>query len=217
MRNLILITASLLCSLCCICVSETVEVQPGETATLLCSNLSTVPSQIQWFTFVNGSQPRCISHMFESHEPARFCSGFLKGKFEMTSDMSTIFLHIKQVDLSDSGLYFCGSHVSGNPVIYNATFLEVQEAWVGMMKLTSPVLVGLVVGLVMIIICLAVQKRKLQKARTEEQNPRHDENPGSDDLNHGAVTFHPRAERNHRPAPEREVESYAIYSAIRYI
>lgn len=64
--------------------------------------------------------------MFEPHEPASFCAGFQNGKFEMSTNLSTVFLKIKQVDLLDSGLYFCGFKMDRSPVIVEATYLVVQ-------------------------------------------------------------------------------------------
>ncbi|XP_029138481.1 T-cell surface glycoprotein CD8 beta chain-like [Labrus bergylta] len=166
MRNCILITASLLCSLIWISVSglksQTVEVQSGDEATLQCSNFSSAPTLTYWFR-LNRSEPHCISHMFRSFEPATFCSGFKDGKFNMTSNISTVFLNINQVDLSDSGLYFCGYYVSRYPLIVDATFLEVQEVNYEMTKLVAVVLVGLVVVMVMIVICLSVKIKWLHK------------------------------------------------------
>lgn len=106
--------------------SQTVEVQSGEEATLLCSNFSSSHTQIFWFRIVNRTQPLCVSSMFKPAEPASFCSGFQSGKLEMSSNLSTVFLKIKQVDLSDSGLYFCGYIVLRDPVIVSATYLDVR-------------------------------------------------------------------------------------------
>lgn len=64
--------------------------------------------------------------MFKPHEPASFCTGFQNGKFEMSTNLSTVFLKIKQVDLLDSGLYFCGFKIDRSPVIVEATDLVVQ-------------------------------------------------------------------------------------------
>lgn len=56
-----------------------------------------------------------------------FCDGFQNGQFNMTANITTVFLEVKQVDLSDSGLYFCGVKAEGNrPVIVSATHLKVQ-------------------------------------------------------------------------------------------
>ncbi|KAK2900177.1 hypothetical protein Q8A73_013306 [Channa argus] len=66
--------------------SHYVEVQSEADVTLLCSNYSSSPSQIIWFKLVNKTQPQCISSMYSSAEPAKFCSGAEKGKFELTSN-----------------------------------------------------------------------------------------------------------------------------------
>lgn len=105
---------------------HTVEVQPGEGVTLLCSNFSSFPSYTFWFKLANRPNISCISHMWSSTDNALFCDGFQNGKFNMTSDSSTLFLKIKQVDFSDSGLYFCGFYSNGNSVIFSATYLMVQ-------------------------------------------------------------------------------------------
>uniref|UniRef100_A0A3Q0RC18 Ig-like domain-containing protein n=1 Tax=Amphilophus citrinellus TaxID=61819 RepID=A0A3Q0RC18_AMPCI len=122
------ITALLLCSLSWISLSETqtVKIQPGEDVTLLCSNFSSSPTQTVWFRLVNQTQPRCISSIYKPDEPASFCNGVERKKFEVTSNILTIFLKIKHVDLSDSGLYFCGFYVTRNPVIVSSTYLKVK-------------------------------------------------------------------------------------------
>ncbi|XP_049923949.1 uncharacterized protein LOC126404623 [Epinephelus moara] len=218
MRNFTVVTLLLLCSLCWICISlsesQTVEVQSGEEVTLLCSNFSSSPTQIFWFRVVRRSQPHCVSHMFKPREPASLCDGFQNGSFEMSANISTVFLKIKQVNSSDSGLYFCGYYISKKPVIVDATYLEVQE-FDGTTKLTSVILGGLIIFLIMVIIWLAVKIRKLHKAHVEEQNPQQTETQSSDDLNYAAVTFRPKSKRNHQPAPDREVKPNAIYSATR--
>uniref|UniRef100_A0A4W6CW94 Immunoglobulin V-set domain-containing protein n=1 Tax=Lates calcarifer TaxID=8187 RepID=A0A4W6CW94_LATCA len=110
--NFTLITA-LLCWIS-VSVSEfhTVEVQPGEEVTLLLSNKPNATS---------------ICYMSNSDGNASYSDGFQNGKFNMTSNSTTLFLNIKPVDLSDSGLYFCGFPSNGNPVISIATHLKVQE------------------------------------------------------------------------------------------
>ncbi|XP_051285136.1 uncharacterized protein LOC127379514 [Dicentrarchus labrax] len=220
MRNFTLITVLLLCCLSWISVSgsefHTVEVQPGEDVTMLCSNFSSVPTQTTWYKLVKSSQPHCVSSMFSSTDSASHCDGFKSGKFEMSSNNSSVFLKIKQVDLSDSGLYFCGFYITKNLVIVDATFLEVQEVLDGIMKPMSVILGGLTVFLVLVVICLTVKIKKLQKAHIGEQNPQQTESPVSAELNYAAVTFLPKPQRNHRPDSEVTVETNAIYSAPRF-
>lgn len=106
--------------------SQTFEVQSGEEVTLLCSNYSSSPTEIFWFRLTKRSEPHCICSMSQPHEPASFCTGIQSGKFEMSTNISTVFLKIKQVDLLDSGLYFCGTYLSNYAVIVHATNVEVQ-------------------------------------------------------------------------------------------
>ncbi|KAM3590984.1 uncharacterized protein V6R79_020067 [Siganus canaliculatus] len=212
MRNFIL-TSVFLCSLSWISLSglesHTVEAQPGHNATMLCPNFTSSASQIIWF-MVNGSQVRCVGHMFTASEPAKFCEEFQKGKFEMKSNGSTLSLTIKHVDLSDSRLYFCGYYICTDPLLVSATFLQVQETFVGIMQM---ILSCLIVFLALVIICLIVKIKMLQKGHTGEENQRQTEDQGSDYLNYAAVSFRPRTRKN-RPT-SGQVEPDAIYSATR--
>ncbi|KAM7366046.1 hypothetical protein PAMP_015515 [Pampus punctatissimus] len=152
---------------CCSCISVsaseffTVDVQPGEQVTLLCSNFSSSPTQMFWFRGIKTSKPQCISSMFQPLDPASSCEGFRNGKFEMRSNICTLFLNIKKVDLTDSGLYFCGYYLKKYPIIVSATYLDVQEVFDGRMKLMTVILVSLTVFLIVVIIGLVVKIRKL--------------------------------------------------------
>uniref|UniRef100_A0A3Q3IHU1 Ig-like domain-containing protein n=1 Tax=Monopterus albus TaxID=43700 RepID=A0A3Q3IHU1_MONAL len=204
MRNFPLTIVLLLCGLSGISVSvsefHTVEVQSGEEVTLLCSNFSSSLTQIMWFKVAKRVKPQCICHLFKSTEPAKFCDGFQNGKYEATSNVSNLFLKMKLVELSDSGLYFCGYYITRTPVIVEATYLEVQE-FDGLTKWISVILGGLTVVLTTVIIGLLVKNKKLQK--------------GTFTKVYYALTsilFLVTLIRNLRPASEREVET-VIYSA----
>lgn len=105
---------------------HTVEVQPGREVTLECSNLSTLPVHISWFRMTNRPNASRISSMSSSESNVSFHNGFQNSKFNMTSNTSVLFLEIKQVDSSDSGLYVCGEGNSAKLVVYSATSLNVQ-------------------------------------------------------------------------------------------
>uniref|UniRef100_A0A3B4XU97 Ig-like domain-containing protein n=1 Tax=Seriola lalandi dorsalis TaxID=1841481 RepID=A0A3B4XU97_SERLL len=184
----------LLCSLSrfSLSVSEfyTVEVQPGEEVTLLCTNYTTSPTQMIWFRVVKRLKPHCVVSIFKPSESASYCGGFQNDRFDVTSNISTVFLKIKQVDLSDSGLYFCGYSINKNPVIVGATYLEVQ-VFDGIAKTTSVIMGALTIFLAMVIIGLVVKIiQNLQK---------------------GIFRAFPTI-RNRRPASETEVETHVIHS-----
>uniref|UniRef100_A0A3B4ZJD9 Ig-like domain-containing protein n=1 Tax=Stegastes partitus TaxID=144197 RepID=A0A3B4ZJD9_9TELE len=85
-----------------------VEVQPAQEVTLTCNNYSSLATNIFWFRMTNGSNMSCISYMLNSDSKDLLCDGFQNGSFIMTSNLTNLFLKIKSVDVSDSGLYFCG-------------------------------------------------------------------------------------------------------------
>ncbi|XP_040887443.1 uncharacterized protein LOC121177259 isoform X2 [Toxotes jaculatrix] len=218
MRSFTLITALFLCCSNWICVSvsetQTVEVQPGQEVSLLCSNISRTIAYTFWSRLHKMNNVSCISSMYESDDKPSYCDGFENG-FEMSSNITTVFLKIKRVDLSDSGLYFCGFYMNGHIVIGSATHLKVQEMPDGTTNLMSVILGGLTVLLTIVIIILAVKIRKLQKAVNEEPQTERNKDLGSDDLNYAALSFQAKAKRNRRPASERELEPNVLYAASR--
>uniref|UniRef100_A0A3B4GPP9 Ig-like domain-containing protein n=1 Tax=Pundamilia nyererei TaxID=303518 RepID=A0A3B4GPP9_9CICH len=105
---------------------HSVEVQPDEEVTLQCSNLSSYPVHLFWFRSTNRPNASRISSMVSPESNVTFYEGFQNGKFNMASNTSVLFLEIKQVDLSDSGLYVCGLPSSEKSIVYGATNLKVQ-------------------------------------------------------------------------------------------
>ncbi|XP_040886630.1 uncharacterized protein LOC121176666 [Toxotes jaculatrix] len=215
--NLTSVTA-LLCAFSWISVSvsqfHTVEVQSGEEVTLMCTNFTVLITHISWLRLGNEPNASCISSMSGSESNVSYYDGFQNGKFSMSSNTTTLFLKIKPVDLSDSGLYFCGFYLNGTSVIFTATYLKVRESE-EQTDLTSLILAGLIIVLILIIIVLVFIIRKLHTAHKEGQNPQHSENPGSNDLNYAALNFPPKAKRNQRPVSERKMEPNVVYAATR--
>ncbi|XP_039677584.1 uncharacterized protein LOC120572367 [Perca fluviatilis] len=235
MRNFTLITALLLCSLSWISVSasesHTVEVQSGGDVTLMCSNISSVPTLTEWFRVINRTKPSCVSSMYPYDSNASFCGGF-QNRFEMSSNISNVYLKIKRVDLSDSGLYFCGLYLKKHTVIVGATYLKVQgnsesdfgvdlntekesDGMTNVMSVILGALTFLTVFLTIVIIVLTVKIRKLQTAVNEEQQPERNKDLGSDELNYAALNFQAKPKRSRRPASERELETHVVYAATR--
>uniref|UniRef100_A0A8C7Y5D9 Ig-like domain-containing protein n=1 Tax=Oryzias sinensis TaxID=183150 RepID=A0A8C7Y5D9_9TELE len=110
----------------CFCETKTVEVQSGETVTLLCSDFDKNRQQTDWFRVVNSSKVSCISSMFGVAGDPSFCDGFDGGKFNMSSNSSSVSLKISGVDESDSGLYFCGFYRNRHTVIGDVTQLIIK-------------------------------------------------------------------------------------------
>ncbi|XP_069014909.1 T-cell surface glycoprotein CD8 beta chain-like [Embiotoca jacksoni] len=233
MRSFILMASLFLSSLSWISVSvsetQTVEVQPGEQVTLMCPNGSSTTTQTDWFRVVNRTKVSCISSMYDFNGPASYCDGFQNGKFEMSSNVTTVFLKIKRVDLSDYGLYFCGFYVKSHTVIANATELripdndeynyeldsETEEKPKGLTDRLSMILGGLTVSLTLVVTVLAVKIRKLQTADIEEPQPETGKNMSPDELNHSTLSFQAKPKRNRRRASERELETHVVYAATR--
>ncbi|XP_028285549.1 uncharacterized protein LOC114451173 [Parambassis ranga] len=226
----ILITTLFLSSLGLISVSgsesQSVEVLHGENVTLWCRNISKGPTQTEWFRMINRTKGSCISSMYGYQDTAAFCDGLHLGKYEMSSNNSTVFLSINRVDLSDSGLYFCGFYMTAHTVIAKVIELNIQgtsgsncetkennqEKPDGNTNLMTVTLGGLTVFFMMAVIGLAVKLQKLKKAINEQQ-PEQSKNLRSDDLNYAALSFQAKAKRSHRP--KRELEPNVVYAATR--
>uniref|UniRef100_A0A3B3DSQ6 Ig-like domain-containing protein n=1 Tax=Oryzias melastigma TaxID=30732 RepID=A0A3B3DSQ6_ORYME len=151
-----------LCSFSLISVSLSefviVEVQHGGEVSLLCSNLSTFITNVFWFKMDQRSNATKITSMMTAESNATVKEGFKNGRFQMSSNITHVSLNISEVNFSDSGLYFCGLYTNSVAVIFDATFLQVEEAM-------SPVvgsLGSIIFVLVMVIIFLIVKIRSFQ-------------------------------------------------------
>uniref|UniRef100_A0A4W5JN62 Ig-like domain-containing protein n=1 Tax=Hucho hucho TaxID=62062 RepID=A0A4W5JN62_9TELE len=101
------------------------EVHSGENVTLQCINVLKKHGQVGWFKQVNSTEPLCITSMWSSLPAVHHQNGFQVKHMKMFMTNGTIFLKITEVDVADSGLYFCG--MSDKYFIFtNATVLKVQ-------------------------------------------------------------------------------------------
>uniref|UniRef100_A0A4W6BID5 T-cell surface glycoprotein CD8 alpha chain n=1 Tax=Lates calcarifer TaxID=8187 RepID=A0A4W6BID5_LATCA len=105
--------------------SQTVKVQSGQEVTLLCPKIFKDETVTFWFRLVNRTEVSCISVMLTSNSPVHFCDGYQTGNFEMSSNISTLFLNINQVNVSDSGQYFCAFYTRGR-LIFRVIYLNVD-------------------------------------------------------------------------------------------
>ncbi|CAI5672363.1 unnamed protein product [Oreochromis niloticus] len=198
---------------------QTSEVQAGENVTLQCTKISKSFVMTFWFRLVSRTTVSSIAVMLKSTS-VNYNAEFQNGKCEMTQNTSDVFLKIKQVDVSESGLYFCGFLSEGR---LNLTVMQLKVEGTDepqddmdcisqqaheVAKLTSVTLGVLSVFLLMVISGLVVQNMKLQTANKEEQNLDQSTNHGSDEVNYAAVTVRPKPKR-------REIETNVIYASTR--
>uniref|UniRef100_A0A3B4G5Q6 Uncharacterized LOC102195101 n=1 Tax=Pundamilia nyererei TaxID=303518 RepID=A0A3B4G5Q6_9CICH len=228
MRSFVLITALIFCSLRWIFISgsevHTVTVQPGEDVTLQCSNISISPTHTEWFRVINTTKTSCISSMFGSHGQASFCDGFQNGKFNMSSNVTSVFLKMTEVGLSDVGLYFCGFYVDVHIIISNAVDLKCFSVifFAESDRMIHPINVipGGLTGLLIILVIILVLKIKTPQTGKILLNSTVTkyfdfQNKSSDDLNYAAMSFQTKLKRSRRPATHRELESHVVYAATR--
>lgn len=92
---------------------KTVDSQPGKEAMLTCSRICHPSCLTFWFKWDSGTNAVCISVMTADEVKPGYCEGYKSGKFVMGVNNTSIFLNIIQVDVSDSGSYFCGFYTEG--------------------------------------------------------------------------------------------------------
>lgn len=105
---------------------QTVTVRPDEEVTLRCANLSRIAGHIFWFKLADGPDASRISSMSTSEAVPSLHGEFQRDKFTMRSNVTNIFLDIRQVEVNDSGLYFCGFYAEDFPGVFAATYLHVE-------------------------------------------------------------------------------------------
>uniref|UniRef100_A0A3Q1AU46 Immunoglobulin V-set domain-containing protein n=1 Tax=Amphiprion ocellaris TaxID=80972 RepID=A0A3Q1AU46_AMPOC len=168
------------------------------SVTLMCSNISTGPTQTERFRVVDRTEPSCISSTYYADDTPSFCNGFQNGKFEMTSNVTTVFLKIKQVNLSDTGMYFC--KITVTPNLFQSPDGD-ANLWI------------LIYGSVFFVLAVIGLVLKIGQLYTGTVNVQY--NLRSNDLNSAVLRTLPKAMRNRRPALEREVETCVIHTASR--
>uniref|UniRef100_A0A3B3DTY5 Ig-like domain-containing protein n=1 Tax=Oryzias melastigma TaxID=30732 RepID=A0A3B3DTY5_ORYME len=192
--------------LICVSLSEFafVEVQHGGEVSLLCSNLSRFITNVFWFKMDQRSNATKITSMLTAESNATVQEEFRNGRFQMSSNSTHVSLNISEVNFSDSGLYFCGSYKSSLAVIFDATFLQVEE--VSRLPDLQTIILGSIIGfLVMVIVMLFMKIKSRRKAPAERQLKK--------DLECDTVVSFRR--NRIRAAAESEYKSYVVYAATK--
>uniref|UniRef100_A0A8C1TUG5 Immunoglobulin V-set domain-containing protein n=1 Tax=Cyprinus carpio TaxID=7962 RepID=A0A8C1TUG5_CYPCA len=97
------------------------------TVTLLCSNILKEPSYIAWFKQTNDSLPLCIATQYVSEKPVDsiYFNGFKENHLEMSVDKTFSSLKTVNVDVSDSGIFYCGYVLTNHMMFHDKTQLVV--------------------------------------------------------------------------------------------
>ena len=107
--------------------SKTLEEEPRDNVTLSCTNVSSSPTAAFWMRGDNTSKPIMISSVFGSDsKTVEYMDGFKQGRFLLDSNLLFINLTIRQVEVSDSGWYFCLFYHEMKLVMVNSTFLKIN-------------------------------------------------------------------------------------------
>uniref|UniRef100_A0A8C7JFF0 Immunoglobulin subtype domain-containing protein n=1 Tax=Oncorhynchus kisutch TaxID=8019 RepID=A0A8C7JFF0_ONCKI len=197
----VLLTTLNFCSLsfrsdpCCVCLSSTLN--------------------------VNGSEPLCITSMWSSVPTVHHQNGFQGRSMKMFMTNITIFLTITEVEVADSGLYFCG--MSDTYFIFaNATVLKVQGNPFNTLSAMTPnaqpfileedgtmnlfllvVILGVVTAVLLIIILILVLEVRRDVNRL---------NTDPDALNYAALNF---TSKKKERRGEKELDPHVVYAATR--
>ena len=108
-------------------VSQTVEVEAGDTVTFSCRNVSDVPTLSTWMRAGRTSKPFVISTGYgTSPLTGRHSDGIQQSRFVAEYGASFINLAIMKVSSSDSGWYYCLFYLGMDVVVVNSTWLLVH-------------------------------------------------------------------------------------------
>uniref|UniRef100_A0A8C7M5I4 Ig-like domain-containing protein n=1 Tax=Oncorhynchus mykiss TaxID=8022 RepID=A0A8C7M5I4_ONCMY len=196
-------------------------VHSGENVTLQCINVLKTHGQVGWFKQVNGSEPLCITYMWSSVPTVHHQNGFQGNHMKMVMTNITIFLTITEVEVADSGLYFCGM-LDKYLIFANATVLKVQGNLFNTLSAMTPnaqpfileedgtmklfllvVILGVVTAVILIIILILVLKVRRDSNRL---------NTDPDAINYAALNF---TSKKKERRGEKELDPHVVYAVTR--
>lgn len=87
--------------------------QPGDNVTIWCQHTLNIGNNMQWFKQTNSAVPLTIVYMmlpYDIEVVATYLNAFQPDRHVMSLNSKNSSLRILDVDISDSGLYYCGWH-----------------------------------------------------------------------------------------------------------
>ncbi|XP_016151325.1 uncharacterized protein [Sinocyclocheilus grahami] len=104
-----------------------VFVKLGETINMSCSYQSQMAMHFSWYKHKLGQNPRLISTIYKYDNKARFYHNFQNSsRFSVLNDKGVHHLVIRNIQLSDSATYYCGSAYSNVMEFVEGTELIVE-------------------------------------------------------------------------------------------
>ncbi|XP_072924879.1 immunoglobulin lambda-1 light chain-like [Hemitrygon akajei] len=115
----------------------TVSVSPGSTATLNCNIGTSDNHEVDWYKQTPGTGPQLVLYHYYSWSSPNYGPGFSSDRFTSTIDSAGTIYHliIKNVEMSDAALYYCGKWVSS---INNVVFGPGTKLFVADQQLPDP-------------------------------------------------------------------------------
>uniref|UniRef100_A0A8C1J6W1 Ig-like domain-containing protein n=1 Tax=Cyprinus carpio TaxID=7962 RepID=A0A8C1J6W1_CYPCA len=141
--------------------------QAGKNITIWCQHTSESGINIHWFKQTNNSVPIAIVYMMISYQlkeiHKHYLNGFQQDRILMSLNIKNTSLRILNVDVSDSGLYFCGWD-SWVMTFGDGTNLDIK----GNLSLSMTFIFGGII-VILIIIPLTMLIIKIQNRNTQEK------------------------------------------------
>ncbi|XP_016324391.1 uncharacterized protein LOC107674800 [Sinocyclocheilus anshuiensis] len=202
--------------------------QPGENVTIWCQHTSETGINIHWFKQTNSSVPIAIVYMMISYQLKEihksYLNGFQQDRLLMILNIKNTSLRILNVDVSDSGLYFCGWE-SRIITFSDGTHLDIKDLKKSSIstrdcsenifyKLTF-IFGGIIVILIIIpfiVLIIKIQNRNTQEKDADRHVTQHHEEPQSSV--YAALQFSKHQKKSRRAARNTE-DTDVVYSATR--
>ncbi|XP_064181770.1 uncharacterized protein LOC135249971 isoform X1 [Anguilla rostrata] len=207
---------------------HSVAAKRGYNVRLPCSfRMSGAGGYMGWFRHgPNDSVPLCIFSVYDGgHSEVKHHNKFRQEHIKLHWTNSSFDCEIINVDLSDSGLYFCGQMTTSKLVFDSATRVEVE----GQMSPTTteeghceesvcvshfPILWALggvsAIQLVVIFVLVCRVAGTGKASQHNSDNKRVDEDPET--LNYAALNF---AQNRKKPRRREELDTHVVYAATR--
>lgn len=103
--------------------------RPGDNVTIWCQHTAGPAEYIHWFKQTNSDVPIIIVYVMITHQlkelQIKYLNGFQPDRLVMSLNTENTSLRILNVDISDSGLYYCGWD-SWGITFGNGTHLDIK-------------------------------------------------------------------------------------------